>query len=130
MNRGPAWDAFSLYIRVRDAAPFTGLCICCTCGRPFHYKQGDAGHFVPWSKGNATKYHEQNVHAQCKPCNGFEQGAQHAYSKFLDKKYGPGTADRLWVISRMTKKYFPFELVYLRKEWQKMALEIKLKKKI
>lgn len=129
-GRGKAWDAFSLYIRVRDAAPFTGIVICCTCGRPKHYKEVDAGHFVPWKSGNAVRYHEQNVHGQCKACNGFEQGSQYAYGQFIDKKYGPGTADRLWVLSRATVKLFDFELAVMAKEWTRMGLEIKSKKKI
>lgn len=130
ISRGAAWDAFSLYVRVRDAAPFTGIVTCCTCGRAKHYKEVDAGHFIPWNKGNATKYHEQNVHGQCKACNGFEQGSQSAYSKFLDKKYGPGTADRLMILSKQTRKLWPFELEALKKHWKAEARKIILEKKI
>lgn len=129
-ERGPAWDAFSLYIRLRDAAPFTGLCVCITCGHAYHYKQMDAGHFIAWNKGNATKYHEQNVNAQCKRCNGFGAGEQYVYAKAIDRKYGPGTADRLFVASKTSKKFFPFELKELAKYWKKLALQLKAEKKI
>lgn len=129
-DRGKAWDAFSVYIRVRDAAPFTGLIICPTCGHAYHWKQMDAGHFIPWKAGNATKYHEQNVYGQCKRCNGFGAGEQFKFAKFIDKKHGAGTADKLFVISKTSKKFFPFELEELCKYWKREAEKIKFEKKI
>lgn len=129
-TRGPAWEAFSVYIRVRDAAPFTGLCVCCTCGFSYHWKEMDAGHFIPWKAGNATGYEEKNVHAQCKRCNGFGAGEQWRYSIFLVKKYGKDTPEKLLIQSKKVRKLAAFELKALAKHWREQAEKIRAEKKI
>lgn len=62
-----AWDAFSLYIRERDAWR------CCTCGAVnYRNKSGgpimQAGHLITRQRA-ATLYDEENVFCQCAPCN-------------------------------------------------------------
>jgi len=77
--------AFSLYIRKRDKN------ICFTCGR-----QGNqAGHFRS-RRYNSTRYDPLNVHCQCMQCNVLEHGNQYIYGINLDKKYGSGTAEKLY----------------------------------
>lgn len=52
----------------------------------------DAGHFKSRLYEN-TLFDPQNVHAQCKGCNmPPHNGRPLEYSRFLDQKYGPGTA--------------------------------------
>ena len=44
-----AWDAFSLFIRLRDCLKTTGAKeygVCFTCGRKYAFKALQAGHFV------------------------------------------------------------------------------------
>jgi hypothetical protein len=84
---------FSQYIRLRDANNW-GLCFCVTCGNPFHWKGGDAGHFIQRNR-MAVRFDERNVNAQCKKCNRFDSGMQHDHGKAIDKKHGKGTADLL-----------------------------------
>lgn len=86
-----AWDAFSKWIRQRDADE-TGHAKCCTCPEIRHWKGMDAGHFESRLKEN-TLFDEQNVHAQCKGCNmPPNNGRRIEYAEFLDEKYGAGTA--------------------------------------
>jgi hypothetical protein len=83
------WKVFSEYIRLRDSNE-NGYCTCITCGAVRHWKGLDAGHGIPrqyW----ATRYNEKNVHAQCKPCNGFEGGKREVYAQEVDKRYGKGS---------------------------------------
>lgn len=90
---------FSEYIRLRDSNR-QGLCFCITCNRPFHWKDGDAGHYVPRDR-LATRFDERNVNAQCKYCNRFRSGEQYNHGVGIDKKYGLGTAQKLQDISRI-----------------------------
>jgi hypothetical protein len=86
-----AWDAFSKWIRQRDADE-SGHCKCCTCGSIRDWKGMDAGHFVSRLYEN-TLFDPQNVHAQCKGCNmPPHNGRPIVYAAFLDAKYGQGTA--------------------------------------
>ena len=72
----------------------------------------------------ATKYDEQNVHAQGRFDNRFAAGLQYLYAKEIDRRYGRGTADKILVRSRMTKKIDKFEIdhltIYYKKEADKL----------
>lgn len=84
---------FSEYIRRRDADK-QGICRCITCGRPFHWKEIDAGHFISRDR-KATRWNEKNVNSQCQSENRFHAGEQYAHGKAIDRKYGAGIADQL-----------------------------------
>ena len=86
---------FSEYIRRRDAD--AGYCRCVTCGKVQHWKEMDAGHFVPRDR-IATRWDERNVHAQCRECNRFRSGQQFGHGRAIDRMYGSGTADRLMAL--------------------------------
>jgi hypothetical protein len=89
---------FHRYIRLRDTNA-DGYGKCCTCDKPIHFFDGDAGHFVP-RQHKATRWNEENVNLQCKYCNQWEGGAQYAYSKFL----GSEKSDELVMLSRQIHK--------------------------
>jgi hypothetical protein len=108
MKRTPADDWFSKYIRIRDADN-NGYIRCISCGKIVHWKNADAGHFIK-RQHIALRFNEQNVNAQCKLCNCFEQGNDIGYAKGLDKKYGPGTADKLRAMKNGTLHLGKFEL--------------------
>jgi hypothetical protein len=76
----------------------------------------------------ATKYDEQNVHAQSRGANRFHGGEQMIYSKAIDKKYGAGTADRILARSRGTRKIEQFEIDALTKHYQSEVARIKKEK--
>jgi hypothetical protein len=73
----------------------------------------------------ATKYDEQNVHAQGRFDNRFAAGQQFIYAKEIDKKYGKGTADKLLIRSRMTSKIGKFEIDNLTKYYKEEANKLR-----
>lgn len=88
---------FSKYVRLRDADG-NGMCQCITCGRLRHWKEMDAGHFQNRDK-LGTRYNPKNVNAQCKYCNKYRSGEQHAHGKAVDRRYGCGTAEMLTALA-------------------------------
>jgi hypothetical protein len=123
MKDDKLWKVFSEYIRLRDADE-NGYCVCCTSGQRVHWKECDAGHFISRDK-KATKYHEQNVHAQNRNHNRFRSGEQFLHGKFIDNKYGPGTADKLLMLSRQPYKLGQFEIDQLTKYYREKVKELK-----
>jgi len=92
------WRLFSAFIRHRDCPGGWGVCV--TCGKPKPYADLDAGHFVG-RRYKATKFDERNVAIQCRSCNRFNSGESYAFGVWIDKKYGAGTAESLYNLSRM-----------------------------
>lgn len=88
-----AWDYFSKWVHKRDAGQ-----PCITCGR--RSSQMDAGHFIS-RRFEATLFDERNVNLQCIKCNRFENGNQYEHGLRIDKKYGPGTAEKILIKSKM-----------------------------
>ncbi len=123
------WKIFSEFIRLRDSNE-NGFCTCFTCGAIRYYKNMDCGHGIP-RQHMATKYNEQNNHAQCKACNGFEAGNQAKYKEAVNKKYGPGTWDYLTLMSRTRAKLGMFEFssmeFYYKQEVEKLKAQKTLK---
>jgi len=96
------WRVFSEWVRLRDADD-TGYCICITSGRRVHWKECDAGHFIS-RRYLSTKFDEQNVNAQSRHDNRFASGKQYEYALAIDRKYGKGTAEKLYLKSKQTCK--------------------------
>lgn len=98
------WQTFSLYIRQRDK----GICI--SCGKPDHWKNTDAGHYVPKTAGLSLYFDEKNVHAQCTGCNRFRHGNLTQYAIALRKRYGEAILEELeqkrQVIRKITEQEY------------------------
>lgn len=121
------WKQFSIYIRVRDADRF-GMCRCITSGKMIHWTNTDCGHGIG-RQHRATKYHEQNNHAQGRKHNRFEEGRKDLYSKEVDRRYGAGTWEKLEMLSRTTyKKLSPDEINVLTEHYRSEANRIKKEK--
>lgn len=88
------WSLFSQYVRKRDCNE-DGYGSCISCGVIKHYKDADAGHFLPKSLGLQVYFVEKNVHLQCSYCNLALQGNQVQYAKALVKRYGEGVLEEL-----------------------------------
>lgn len=112
------WTEFSKFIRQRDA-DHAGYATCFTCDVVKPWQEMDAGHFVS-RNAKAIKYDEQNVHAQCKSCNGFHGGMAYEYGKRLDEKYGKGTAENLEAQRFSIIKRTPDELEALYKHYKEL----------
>lgn len=93
---------FSLFVRQRGAEP-NGLTACVTCGRVAHWKEMDAGHYVP-RQDLATRWHERNVWPQCRPDNAFRGGEPEKMAAYIDGRW-PGQAAELRELGRR-----PFKL--------------------
>ena len=107
---------FSEYIRRREARILhqrTGTDIsyaeCCSCGKVDLWRDMDAGHFVDRGD-NATRYAEDNVHAQCRRCNRFKGGRMAGYAEFMMEVYGLETIKELNQRSRQVKQFKTSEL--------------------
>ncbi len=59
---------------------------------------------------SSTRFEEENVNCQCFACNVMEHGNQYKYGLELDKKYGPGTADKLSKLAQEHHKFTVGEL--------------------
>ena len=108
---------FSLYIRIRDAD--NGIVSCVTCGKTKHYKDGmHCGHFQS-RRHKATRWNEKNCHTQCAGCNTFNQGEQYIHAKYIDNRYGNGTAQELEQLARTSVKWSIHELETMIEMYQK-----------
>ena len=97
--KAKCWKAFSLYIRTRDK----GVCITCNRQRPI--TEMDAGHYIAKTRGLSILLDEQNVNAQCNPCNRFLHGNLPAYAIALRQKYGEDILEVLDARRKVIKKY-------------------------
>jgi len=64
-----------------------GYCECVTCQKRAHWSEMDGGHYVG-RKWKGTKLLEENIHPQCKRCNGFLNGNVDEYALFMLDFYG------------------------------------------
>jgi len=117
------WVYVSEFIRMRDSDK-DGYCHCISCGVRRHYKDFmDAGHFIPKSTGEYFYFNEDNIHAQCRDCNGFKGGKRVEYRKELIKKIGKDKVEEL----EKLEKERPY-LKHTLEDYEKM--KIKYRKKI
>lgn len=86
-----AQAAFNAFIRERDAA-----LPCISCGR-FHTGAYDAGHYRSVGAQAALRFHEDNTHRQCVPCNQHKSGNAIEYRLGLIARIG---AERVAFLER------------------------------
>lgn len=119
-------DVFSQFIRLRDSDN-NGVCKCITCGQFDHWQSCDAGHFI--TRDNmATRWDEENVHAQCQKCNRFLSGKQFEHGLAVDKRHGPGTASKLLVKSKGVCNWQDFEIEKMASYYREQVKELKQQK--
>jgi hypothetical protein len=102
-----AWALFSQYIRMRDCLRTTGCTsfgLCVTCGKRYHFKLLQAGHFIP-GRHNANLFSEKGTHAQCYNCNINLRGNTLEYRRKIIELYGEGYDEVLEKQSGEIKKY-------------------------
>ena len=98
---------FSQYIRRRNAN-LDGFVDCFTCGRSYHWKKIQNGHFM--SRGRySTRWDEENCRPQCYGCNVMQQGRQYDFGLNLDRER-EGLADEMHQLSLTTVKFATWEL--------------------
>lgn len=93
---------FNKFIRLRD----NGLpCISCSTNDP--NKQYDAGHYRSVGAHRELRFDENNVHKQCRKCNGYWGGNLIEYRKGLIKRIGLEEVERLEGINPPLKLTIP-----------------------
>jgi hypothetical protein len=119
-------EVFSQFIRLRDSDK-NGIVKCITSGEFFHWTDCDAGHFI--TRDNmATRWDEQNVNGQGRGDNRFKSGKQYQHGQAIDKKHGPGTADKLLVKGSGVCNWQDFELEAMYTYYKNAVKELKEQK--
>lgn len=113
---------FSEYIRLRDSK--NGMFKCCSCGQLKPYSQADCGHFIN-RRWTATRWREDNCHAQCRSCNRFDEGCAIGYTLFMIDKYGKDHVEYLNSLKNAGCKFSEWELQALIDEYKAKLKEIK-----
>jgi hypothetical protein len=83
----------------------------------------DCGHFES-RRFMATRWHEQNAHAQCQSCNKYNAGEQYRHGIEIDLLYGEGTADFLEKLSRSMVKLNKVEVMELAQYYQQETTKL------
>lgn len=96
---------------------------CYTCGAVRHWTEVDAGHFMSRAC-MSTRWDETNVQFQCKRCN-MRSGEQYLFSIHLDQEYGEGTAERLMIASKKTRKFTHAELEQMFHHYKRLVDELR-----
>lgn len=91
---------FHLFIRLRDGRE-DGTFQCISCGRILPFERSDCGYFIN-ERYSATRYNEDNCHAQCRTCNFFKSGNTEEYRKALVRKFGE---EKVQEIERMKNDF-------------------------
>ncbi len=121
-----AWDLFSKYIRVRDCLKTTGCAsfgLCVTCGKRYHFKLLQAGHFIP-GRHNANLFSERGTHAQCYNCNINLRGNTLEYRRKIIQMYGEGADLQLEEEDRQIKQYSVLDLEELMVNLKEQIKEV------
>lgn len=107
---------FSLYIRLRDAMP-NGYFRCISCGQTKPFAQADCGHYHS-RRHMATRWDEDNAHAECRSCNRFRADHMIGYRENLVRKIGQMRFDKLAWKAAQTRRWTDFELQELIKYYK------------
>ena len=90
--------AMSVYIRMKYADE-NGYVKCVSCGRSFHWKDVDCGHFI--SRGKvSTRWVEENAHPECPHDNRFNHTHLIGYTLYMVDMYGRDKIEELEQLAR------------------------------
>jgi len=114
--------AIQLLARI-SATDSCGYCTCVSCGESFHYKKGDGGHFIPKGASSYWSLELENIHPQCKGCNGFGMKfgiAAQQYTVFMVDTYGQDFVDNMFATKSEIKKIYKAEYVEMLKGFNEL----------
>jgi len=104
-----------------SAADDNGYCQCVSCKQMFHYKEMDGGHYIAKGHSSYWALREENVHPQCKGCNGFGMKygtAANEYTKWMIDYYGRDYVDEMEAIKKRPVKIYKSEYEEMIKYWK------------
>ena len=111
-------DAFSLFIRTRDAQQYEGRAFkCISCGRVLPISSADCGHYIN-RQHMSLRFSEANCHSQCSKCNRFMEGNIQSYREGLIEKIGLQKVELLEAMKTQTNKLSVFELEAIAKHYK------------
>ena len=120
-------QAFSLYIRTRDAQPYEGRAFrCISCGRVLPIEQADCGHYVN-RQHMSLRFSELNCNAQCSHCNRFDEGNMQGYRRGLIEKIGLQKVELLESMKHQVNKLSSFDLEAIAKYYKDKTKDFKYK---
>jgi hypothetical protein len=120
-----AWEAFSKFVRLRDAIKTTGtkdFLLCITCEKQykaFGVGCAQAGHFIP-GRGNSILIDEKFVHGQCYNCNHYRKGNWVIYEQKMLQMWGEEAVEE---VKRRAKQPMPIKTF----QWLELEQEYKTK---
>ncbi len=126
------WVLFSTYIRMRDGLKTTGSTewgLCITCGKRYHFKLLQAGHFIA-GRHSSNLFSERGVNAQCYNCNINLRGNTLEYRRKVIELYGEGADIELEDEARRIKKFVMPELEEMIVEYTEKIEELKARNRI
>lgn len=82
-------------LRIRGgAARDGGFTACFTCGRPHHWKDLDAGHYIGRSN-RGVRWDLRNIRPQCTRCNSYQEGMHYKFRQNLVVEIGLAEVEEL-----------------------------------
>ena len=105
-----AWKLCSEFNR-RKHADEHGYVACVSCGTVHHWKEMDAGHWLPRKSASALYFEKTNIHAQCRKCNRFDADmAKIGYTLYMIKTYGEQHCEKLQWQAKGIRRWRQFEI--------------------
>ena len=117
---------YSKWLRLSYASK-NGYCECISCGKKFHWKEGDCGHYISRNH-NATRYYFRNTYPQCKRCNIMLGGNYPEFTHRLIGRFGVEIIEELVAMKRITKQFKPYELEELIDEFKGKVKELEVER--
>lgn len=120
--RSKCLTAIQLLARI-SATDCNGFAQCVSCGEVHHYKDMDGGHFIPKGASSYWALEVENVHPQCKGCNGFGMKfgiAAQQYTVFMVDMYGQEFVDNMFATKSNVKKIYKPEYIEMLAEFNKL----------
>lgn len=105
------------------AADHNGYCSCVTCGYTNHWKELQGGHFIS-RRYTAHKLMEENIHPQCRGCNGPLGSNPIVYTTWMIDTYGRDFVDQLIQTKSETKKYSRPEILGIIEDLKEQSREL------
>jgi len=108
------------------ASDDNGLCQCVSCGKWDYWKNMDGGHFIAKGHSSYWALREENIHVQCKSCNGWGMKfgtSQIQYTRWMDDYYGKDFVTEMIEKKRHPIKYYKKDLIELTKAWNEQIKE-------
>ena len=120
-------DWYSRWIRLKYTKK--GYCECYTCGRKFHPKDLQNGHFFSRTF-TPTRWDDDNCRPQCVQCNIFKEGNKIVFSEKIRKELGEKRYLLLEARKTNQIKMDRFEYNLLISEYEKKVNDLLIEKNI